>query len=124
MDGESGRSRAKTNLRSCRKRRNRVATVRFGSGFDVVFVWLVCHGLEEAFECLVQKAVDSPEKFAVMNEKAIEGREGRKFCFVELAIGAEAKRRMKNSMRTIVDEVLKGETNPMVRSGCMFMWEQ
>lgn len=31
---------------------------------------------------------------------------------------------MTSSMQTIVDEVLKGEINPMVRPGCMFMWEQ
>ena len=77
MAGESGPSRVRARSRSCRKRRNRAATVRFLRGFDLVFVWLACHGLEEAFEFLVQKAVDTPAKFAVMNKKAIEGRAGR-----------------------------------------------
>ena len=77
MAGESGPRRVPARSRSCRTCRNRVAPVRFGREFDLVFVWLACHGLEEAFEFLVQKAVDTPGKFAVMNEKAIEGRAGR-----------------------------------------------
>ena len=87
-------------------------------------MWLACHGLEEAFEFLLQKAVDSPEKNAVMNEKAIEGGQRRELLFVELAIGANIKQKMKKSLRTIVDEVLRGEVDPMVRPGCLFTWGQ
>ena len=81
MDGENGRNQARVCRISCPKFQNRAEIVRLGVECDVVLVWLACHGLEEAFEFLLQRAIDSPEKFAVMNEKAVDGRQGRGvFC--------------------------------------------